>query len=67
MQQLNNFKLQIKGKYELNRFRLFVRGEITRREYKPTMGESWADTIINLAMRQVALGCAINNLGKLKV
>ncbi len=67
MQQLKNFNLSIRGKYELEKYKSFVRGEKSRREAYPTLieaAEELKSGIIALAVQSCVTGILLNELSK---
>jgi len=71
MKQLKNFKLKIVGEEDLNRFRKFVWGEISRREAYPTTSEILLEGIVPLfyqmEVASMAMDIALGGLRKAKV
>jgi len=65
MKNLSDFKLSIKGKSDLNTYRSFVRGEISRRDAYPTAFEFVEDSsevIFKLGLHSTFLGVSFNEI-----
>lgn len=66
MNKLSNYKLNIKGESDLNKFKRYIEtGD--RAKYYPTMIESFGSMMVHLAAGQVITGLVLNNLSKLKL